>query len=593
MEEQNEVFTCKEFSSRLQRGIKNLRDDRHLCDFTITVQETQFSAHKLMLAACSDYFKAMFVHDSLEHKQNRVQLHDVSPAAMEAILEFCYTSQISLTIDNVQEILVASSLLQISDVQDMCVGYIKNRIDISNCLGIFVVADRCNLRDLFASALNFCLDKFGEIVEEREFLQLDYFWLAKLISHSQLNVDNEDKVFKAVINWFEADKDSRLSKLDQLMSHVRFSLIDPVELIRLSSNEYIRQSAKCCDLINEAKDFLLLSDYPEQRSQMIGVRFQPRVPLRRQQRIYAVGGWTNEYRPIASVEKYNPYSDDWVEVNPMTRPRCGVGVTILGNSIYAVGGHDGQSYLKSAERYDILDGNWHTDVADMKSERTSVGVVSLGGYVYAIGGQGSQSTSTANVERYDPKNNTWEECAPLVERRLGAGVTVLNGKIYVMGGADQRSLNTVECFDPITNKWTYVTPMLTSRKHLGCTAYQGKLYAVGGRGDSSEMNDAECYDPERDCWEFIPSMSEKRSGIGLVELDGLLYAVGGHNGDLRLKLVEAYDPIRRAWTTKKPMIYERLGGGLASYSSMNCDTPVEPTNHNSSTITRIEQIKLK
>lgn len=40
-------------------------------------------------------------------------------------------------------------------------------------------------------------------------------------------------------------------------------------------------------------------------------------------------------------------------VAPMSKRRCGVGVAVLNDLLYAVGGHDGQSYLNSIERYDI------------------------------------------------------------------------------------------------------------------------------------------------------------------------------------------------------------------------------------------------
>ena len=39
-------------------------------------------------------------------------------------------------------------------------------------------------------------------------------------------------------------------------------------------------------------------------------------------------------------------------VSPMSKRRCGVGVAVLNDLLYAVGGHDGQSYLNSIERYD-------------------------------------------------------------------------------------------------------------------------------------------------------------------------------------------------------------------------------------------------
>lgn len=63
----------------------------------------------------------------------------------------------------------------------------------------------------------------------------------------------------------------------------------------------------------------------------------------------AVGGWCSG-DAISSVERYDPQSNEWRMVAAMSKRRCGVGVAVLNNLLYAVGGHDGQSYLNSIER---------------------------------------------------------------------------------------------------------------------------------------------------------------------------------------------------------------------------------------------------
>lgn len=564
MDEQ--TLSIKEFPLRIHNNMKTLWEEKRLLDFTIRVGECKFRVHKLVLATCSDYFKAMFLNDSLESQSNEVTLKDVSPDSMKAILDFFYSSSLTITNETVQDILITASMIQLPEIMKLCSEYIKKRIDTTNCLGVLAVADRCEILDLVRYTLNYCLDQFECIVKEREFLEVDDTILSKLISHDQLNVDHEFKVLDAILDWISYDQNSRMSKLDSLIKHVRFALVNPVCLIEAKSKEILKDSSFCRDLIEEAKDlYILRRECPDKSPEIYADRYKPRSSVRAQQRIYAVGGWTNEFKPVSSVEKYNPYADEWIKVKPMSRPRCGVGVAILGDSLYALGGHDGENYLKSAERYDILNDCWYQDVADMQSERTSIGVVALNNYIYAIGGQVG-SSSLSKVERYDPRTNTWNDCASMSEKRLGAGVAVLNGRIYVMGGADQKALKTVEYYDPIMNSWKKVQSMNISRKHLGCASYGGKIYAVGGRSDNKELKTAECYDPYLDEWEQIPNMSEKRSGIGLVECDGILYALGGHNGDLRLTLVEAYDTTKKTWTIKKSMSEERLGSGSALYT---------------------------
>lgn len=64
-------------------------------------------------------------------------------------------------------------------------------------------------------------------------------------------------------------------------------------------------------------------------------------------------------------------------------PLC-TGVLAVDGWIYAVGGYDGVSQLKSVERYDIERDRWEF-VASMRSPRSALAVALLGGKIYALG----------------------------------------------------------------------------------------------------------------------------------------------------------------------------------------------------------------
>ena len=46
-------------------------------------------------------------------------------------------------------------------------------------------------------------------------------------------------------------------------------------------------------------------------------------------------------------------------VAPISSPRDAVGVCVLGDRLYAVGGYDGQQYLNDVEAYDAQSNEWH------------------------------------------------------------------------------------------------------------------------------------------------------------------------------------------------------------------------------------------
>ena len=51
-----------------------LRHSRKLCDVTLIVEEERFDVHKLVLASCSPYFKAMFTGGLRECRMDEIPL---------------------------------------------------------------------------------------------------------------------------------------------------------------------------------------------------------------------------------------------------------------------------------------------------------------------------------------------------------------------------------------------------------------------------------------------------------------------------------------------------------------------------------------
>jgi len=52
--------------------------------------------------------------------------------------------------------------------------------------------------------------------------------------------------------------------------------------------------------------------------------------------IYAVGGYDGGSQ-LSSVERYDVGSDQWTAITPMNRPRSALSLSVVNNSIYAIG----------------------------------------------------------------------------------------------------------------------------------------------------------------------------------------------------------------------------------------------------------------
>ena len=100
---------------------------------------------------------------------------------------------------------------------------------------------------------------------------------------------------------------------------------------------------------------------------------------------WMLSGGLDDVNCYRTVERYDPESNEWVEISPLRTSRGGVGVATLGGYLYACGGNDGSTSLQTMERYDPHTNKW-TEVTPMSKRRAGVGLAALSGYLYAVGG---------------------------------------------------------------------------------------------------------------------------------------------------------------------------------------------------------------
>nr|XP_014343673.1 PREDICTED: zinc finger and BTB domain-containing protein 8A [Latimeria chalumnae] len=124
-----------EISSHQSRLLQQLNDQRRqelFCDCSILVEGRVFKAHRNILFASSGYFKMLLSQNAREDGQPTAASFEVfSSDTFTIILDFVYSGKLSLTSQNVIEVMSAASYLQMTDVINVCKTFIKSSLDIS------------------------------------------------------------------------------------------------------------------------------------------------------------------------------------------------------------------------------------------------------------------------------------------------------------------------------------------------------------------------------------------------------------------------------------------------------------------------------
>uniref|UniRef100_A0A3P8VRX6 Intracisternal A particle-promoted polypeptide n=1 Tax=Cynoglossus semilaevis TaxID=244447 RepID=A0A3P8VRX6_CYNSE len=550
--------------------MNKMRHRTDFCDVRLNVGGQMFTVHRLVLAASSPYFSALFSGGMREADKEEVQIMGVETEVFEVLLDFIYTGLIIVTVENVQELMIAADMLQLNEVVSVCGEFLKGHMDPSNCVGIFQFLEQIACLDMLEFTENYIHVHFLEVCVTEEFRGLSKDQLVKLLRSEELRIEDEYQVFTAAMDWVLHDVPKRKKNVVEVLEPVRFPLLSPQRLFKYI--EGITDFSLRVALQTLLKEYTEVTKCPKENkvfSQLQPAKMRPRRKARKY--LYAIGGYTrlqggrwSDSRALSCVERFDTFNQYWTTVSSLHQARSGVGVAVLEGMIYVVGGEKDSMIFDCTERYDPVTKQWAA-VASLNYPRCGVGVCPCHGALYALGSYLSSFIFLRETFRHIHYNVVWS-----------VYVRIYNcfspGFIYVIGGISDEGmeLRSAEVYDPMSRRWSALPVMVTRRAYVGVACLNNCIYAVGGWNEAlGALETVEKYCPEEEKWMEVAPMSTARAGMSVSAVNGLLYAVGGRaasrdfSAPVTVDSVEIYDPHLDTWTEVSNMITSRCDGGLA------------------------------
>ena len=144
-----------------------------LSDVRLIVDEEEIYAHKFILAARSDVFAAMFIHETKESAENKVKIDDLNLKVVKEMLRYMYTHKINEIEKIVEELLAVADKYMLNELKSICESNLIESLSNSNICDRMLIANKYDLYNLKKKTISFIALNSQAITDEIQSLQVD------------------------------------------------------------------------------------------------------------------------------------------------------------------------------------------------------------------------------------------------------------------------------------------------------------------------------------------------------------------------------------------------------------------------------------
>ena len=458
-------------SSEIARSeLLQFREKGQFSDVILDVFGTKISAHKIVLAANSEYFKALFCSPLNESsgeiiyfgdKDAEMERMELTLPAILALLDYLYTGHIEIESDIVilKDIAKAANYFHLYEIVRWIYEIIKNNVsDVVFCDNY----SNMNEMDLMIHLEAEKVSCWEDIRNPESFV---------VIAGGDEDIREVSLYDPAADMWSPLDVEMPSGwQANRAAVHKSWVYM----FGKRPGNEESEPSKEVLKL-----DLNMLEEGVQWQQSFKDVRKDPTV-AETDCYVYLVGGRDTDNCVTNSVERFSVRIDVWGQADPIRMKRTGACSAVLKDIIFIIGGSDGKEVLKSVEMYENALFTIDTDdekliskskaldqeVADMNVARTGARAVDHKGLIYVIGGD-SRSGVTKTAEVYDPETNVWK-CLPEMKfERREFRLAVVHNRILVVGGyIGKIPTDVIELYDIKTETWVACDQLAEPRSNL-------------------------------------------------------------------------------------------------------------------------------
>ncbi|KAH9510345.1 hypothetical protein Btru_042842 [Bulinus truncatus] len=471
-------------------------------DITVTIQETPFRCHRLILCACSKYF-----NDRLQYPDsNELVLKNVKEDTFSQILECIYGGENILTEENASELWRAAYYLEIDFLYKVCEQYKLDQLTNENCVEINNLAKSLGSKKVKKAAWNKLVGNFHDVYARADFVKLDFDDMMAIVCHEDLKVSCEDAVVLAVLKWVShtpeaadsGDGDGyrnesengedvpkrvtdpptqdRKAFVMELLSSCRLFLASGSCIQKLLDTNWVIKNKKAFSLVREALRYHL---HPERR----GFYCPPQAVNRSMSKM--LNCILSIYRHSNGTQIFacRAPGGAWYRLGGQSLP-SGECVASHGTDLYILYSAPRQSTKGlSLRKYNTVNGEW-LEMPALASASGQFALICQDYYVYVYAFDGACSGTVFRYNILEGGAGEWEKVCKLKATVRNAALTLCGNHIVIFGYEADAHEITIQSFDSLTKTChLYTNKLPTSAAGLATFQTASHTYLLLSTGE--------------------------------------------------------------------------------------------------------------
>jgi len=211
----------------LSSQLKSLLCSEDFTDVTFIVEGEKFNAHRVILSARCDYFRALLYGGMKEsNSMEEIVLPDTPLTSFRVLLEYLYTGMIYLKDskeDDLIDLLGLAHKYGLLALQSAIGVYLESIISVGNVSVIYDVSCLYQLNSLRDKCLMYMDHNAVDVLDTDAFANLSEIAMITIISRDSFCAP-EVKIFKAVSDWIKGNKEAG-KDFSHILKIIRLPLI--------------------------------------------------------------------------------------------------------------------------------------------------------------------------------------------------------------------------------------------------------------------------------------------------------------------------------------------------------------------------------